>query len=929
LEHTVRELDAIDNELLASNEIASELQRSALQLERKRILESKIPALRTALLEHQSVFQNTNDLSKLFCSELVAAVYQSVGWLPASPTPSNYTPKSFSTDSLPFLGHISLGPTLPLYLHSSSKHSEPASIVSAERRSIPSWLDRNIKTNLISHLTLRTAPLSALDRAQLLCKFVPVEFHSGDVIVPAGSTDEYLYVIERGECDVIAADPSSRSVSLGVLGPGNTFNTSSMAFGHSSPVTIRASRPHHTKSSADQYVVAWRLKRSDLIDALSASSGNSQRDKLQLKISSDSSLDRTSTNLISRTLNSHPHFKRFRLKAANGDKAFTDQAISSFYQIQFTAGETMISQGDRGELFYIVKDGECLVESVSSGAPVTVSTYRAGQTFGEASLLYNSTRGATVRALTDTTVLVIDRPTFQRLSGAGSKFLQRIFAAHASVQKDGQSFMSKQDFLTAARALILEPNSARSDQSSTEQLMLQLVKRGTGEDLISFSEFVHFDLLLSSPHCEYVVLFHLLDRRKTGMVGLQDMLHLLGAPSTDIIGTSTSTRSHQTFLIDLFGRDGLKQLNEAEFVSMFSDDLSHSLSRRQQLSDLFPDLFVHLHHMRKPRSISFLEDTALIQSVSSAPTTASSLHSAPLYMLSSGLAGAAARTLVAPIERLRLLMQSQLLLKPHDSPIRSLWTGLASVYRSDGVRGLFRGNALNVARVLPCLAIEFSIFEYLKHQWTSTASFTRSHSSAHIVGRGSSHDRLNLFELTMLGGAAGLFANVVLYPLDVLRSIVTVHRGTQTPPLSELIQSISRQGRRAMFRGLGTTALYITPYAGFSLAASESLRPLLPQADDSKTAPIWLVAGLAAGSALGQALVYPLDTIRRLQHVTASAPLCDQWGFRSIGQHIYRQHGLRGFYAGFSATLLKAVPSATASVFVFDQLSRAIAQLEN
>ena len=60
--------------------------------------------------------QNKEDLSSIFCSELVAEAYQAMGLLECDKkggTPSNeYTPKYFSEDgSLQLLGEWTLGPT--------------------------------------------------------------------------------------------------------------------------------------------------------------------------------------------------------------------------------------------------------------------------------------------------------------------------------------------------------------------------------------------------------------------------------------------------------------------------------------------------------------------------------------------------------------------------------------------------------------------------------------------------------------------------------------------------------------------------------------------------------------------------------------------------------------------------------------------------
>jgi hypothetical protein len=161
-------------------------------------------------------------------------------------------------------------------------------------------------------------------------------------------------------------------------------------------------------------------------------------------------------------------------------------------------------------------------------------------------------------------------------------------------------------------------------------------------------------------------------------------------------------------------------------------------------------------------------------------------------VLSSGVSGAVARTVVAPVERNRLLMQAQTLFprsssslvqqsqrqpQPqsqsqqqlqknvvdasklqsplHQRPaVRGLFQGLRAIYRHDGTleslyrqvlsriachwsfvlhelesgfTGLYRGNGLNVTRIVPCLAIEFTLFERLKHAWIDSPAFLYFH----------------------------------------------------------------------------------------------------------------------------------------------------------------------------------------------------------
>jgi CRP-like cAMP-binding protein len=80
---------------------------------------------------------------------------------------------------------------------------------------------------------------------------------------------------------------------------------------------------------------------------------------------------------------------------------------------RFGKGERVIIEGAEGHTFYLVAAGEV---SVRSGKSETeVARLGRGQYFGEMSLLTGETRAATVVAVSDATLLEIDRPTFARI----------------------------------------------------------------------------------------------------------------------------------------------------------------------------------------------------------------------------------------------------------------------------------------------------------------------------------------------------------------------------------------------------------------------------------------------------------------------------------------------------------------------------------
>ena len=91
--------------------------------------------------------------------------------------------------------------------------------------------------------------------------------------------------------------------------------------------------------------------------------------------------------------------------------------IDSFEEKKYTAGQNVITQGEEGDVLYLVDSGELDCEKVfKAGDPPTyLKTYKPGESFGELALLYNAPRAATIRAKTDSTCWALDRECFNNI----------------------------------------------------------------------------------------------------------------------------------------------------------------------------------------------------------------------------------------------------------------------------------------------------------------------------------------------------------------------------------------------------------------------------------------------------------------------------------------------------------------------------------
>jgi NADH:ubiquinone reductase (H+-translocating) len=83
--------------------------------------------------------------------------------------------------------------------------------------------------------------------------------------------------------------------------------------------------------------------------------------------------------------------------------------------MRFAAGETIVREGEIASRFYVITNGEVEVLQTQNGTERSLRRLGPGRHFGELALLNDSKRTASVRAVTDTTVLAIARQDFTNL----------------------------------------------------------------------------------------------------------------------------------------------------------------------------------------------------------------------------------------------------------------------------------------------------------------------------------------------------------------------------------------------------------------------------------------------------------------------------------------------------------------------------------
>jgi ATP-binding cassette subfamily B protein len=126
---------------------------------------------------------------------------------------------------------------------------------------------------------------------------------------------------------------------------------------------------------------------------------------------------------------------------------------ASFVRISFAFGESIVSEGDAPDGFYVLAAGVARVlRRGEDGQEVSLNVLRPGDAFGEGGMLDGSPRSATVRASSDVEVLRLDKPIFEALVRLHPPVREAFAAAPAARQLS--------DFLRLHSAFSKLPSSA-------------------------------------------------------------------------------------------------------------------------------------------------------------------------------------------------------------------------------------------------------------------------------------------------------------------------------------------------------------------------------------------------------------------------------------------------------------------------------------
>lgn len=237
------------------------------------------------------------------------------------------------------------------------------------------------------------AHLDDNERSDIFDAMFPVIHCAGEVIIKQGDEGDNFYIIDSGEVAVYVNNDLVTNIS-----DGGSFGELALIYGQLRAATVKAKTD----------VKLWAIDR-DTYRRILMGSTIRKRDMYQEFLSKVSILE------------SLDKWERFTV-------------ADSLEPVQFEDGQKIVVQGEHGEDFFIIIEGNATVfqQRNDNEEPVEVGKLGPSDYFGEIALLLDRPRAATVIAKGLLKCVKLDRQRFERVLGPVSEILKRNISRYTS-----------------------------------------------------------------------------------------------------------------------------------------------------------------------------------------------------------------------------------------------------------------------------------------------------------------------------------------------------------------------------------------------------------------------------------------------------------------------------------------------------------------
>ncbi|KAF9334190.1 mitochondrial aspartate-glutamate transporter agc1 [Podila minutissima] len=496
---------------------------------------------------------------------------------------------------------------------------------------------------------------------------------------------------------------------------------------------------------------------------------------------------------------------------------------------------------------------------------------------------------------------------------------KRVFHKFASIDKSGEKFMTKDDFINA-----IAPGEDYKRLQRSQYGILFSVADQTKSGVLSLSDFTVFQNLLSHPDAEYEIAFRLFDTAGTGAITRDQFKQILSANiGSDAVpfdfecewlklyaGSKDATHEMPykefTQLLKGLQAERLRQefryydnqltgyITPAEFKKVIVDIAGH------KLSDHVLDNLPTLCNIYASNKISFANVMAFYNVIREMDMVERVIRKALEHSKDGTITQADFLNTAAKETRFSLFT-------PMEADIIFHFAGLDNPSGKLTLHDFFR---------------------LLESKWEHAIL---PPAPAPESKHGHLHDLLKGSYGFLLGSISGAVGATVVYPIDLVK---TRMQNQRSKVVGELLYKnsidcfkkvVKNEGVLGLYRGLGPQLVGVAPEKAIKLTMNDLVRRHLTDKHGNITFVGELIAGGVAG---GSQVVFtnPLEIVKIRLQVAGEAAKALDGAPRPGAVTIVRNLGVMGLYKGASACLLRDIPFSAIYFPVYAHLKKDLFQ---
>jgi len=278
-----------------------------------------------------------------------------------------------------------------------------------------------------------------------------------------------------------------------------------------------------------------------------------------------------------------------------------------------------------------------------------------------------------------------------------------------------------------------------------------------------------------------------------------------------------------------------------------------------------------------------------------------------------GVAAGISKTAVAPIERVKLLLQVQHASKQiaKDKQYKGIIDTFVRIPKEQGFLAFWRGNLANVIRYFPTQALNFAFKDKYKQIFLSGVD-KKKQFWRYFAGNLAS------------GGAAGATSLCFVYPLDFARTRLAADigkaGGREFNGLGDcLVKTFRSDGIKGLYQGFGVSVQGIIIYRASYFGLFDTCKGMLPDPKNTPLIVSFVIAQIV--TTVSGITSYPFDTVRRRLMMQSGRKGGDimYTGTLDAWRKIAKQEGPAAFFKGAFSNVLRGTGGALVLVF-YDEL---------